>query len=418
MFDILKEQLSDLFQHFIVFIKWILIALLVGGIVGLIASGFYYSMTFVTKFRMSHDFMIFLLPIGGCIIIAFYHLLGVKAVKGTNLVISSIRSDEPIPFKMAPLIFGSTVITHLVGGSAGREGAALQLGGSIAQQIGRILHLDDKDLHIITMAGMSAAFTTLFGTPITATLFSMEVVSVGLMYYAALIPCAFSSIVAYSVAHYFHIAPEHFSIVSIPKYSALTFGKVMILGILCAILSIIFCTLLHQASHFFSDHFKNSYFKVLTGSVILITLYLIFSRDYAGAGMNIIEKAIEGDVKAEAFILKMIFTAITLGCGFKGGEIVPSFFVGATFGCLMGQILHISPSMCAALGLVALFCGVTNCPMTSLILSFELFGFDGVLYFLLIDAISYMLSGYTGLYKEQKIMYSKYSPIYINQKTK
>ena len=214
MFDILKEQLSDLFQHFIVFIKWILIALLVGGIVGLIASGFYYSMAFVTKFRMNHDFMIFLLPIGGCIIIAFYHLLGVKVVKGTNLVISSIRSDEPIPFKMAPLIFGSTVITHLVGGSAGREGAALQLGGSIAQQIGRILHLDDKDLHIITMAGMSAAFTTLFGTPITATLFSMEVVSVGLMYYAALIPCAFSSIVAYSVAHYFHIAPEHFSIYS------------------------------------------------------------------------------------------------------------------------------------------------------------------------------------------------------------
>lgn len=416
MFHYEWGKFPDLFQRSKVFIKWMGLAIMTGGIVGVIASLFYYCMAYVTGFRSAHSFMIYLLPIGGILIIAFYHLLGVYKVKGTNLVIGSIRSNEAIPFKMAPLIFISTVITHLFGGSAGREGAALQLGGSLAAQIGKVIHLEKNDIHILTMAGMSAAFTALFGTPITAAIFSMEVISVGVMYYVALVPCAFASITAYLVAQAFNIAPEKFTILNIPDLSIKSLIIITILGILCAVLSSVFCTLLHQVSHWFTHTFKNAYIKVLVGACLLIGLFTIFGQDYAGAGMNIIERSLEGEVKAEAFLLKMIFTAITLGCGFKGGEIVPSFFVGATFGCLFGQICHFSPSLCAALGLVALFCGVTNCPLTSLLLSFELFGFTGIYYFLIVDAISYMLSGYIGLYKEQKIIYSKYSPVYIDKK--
>lgn len=408
-FTSLKESTS-------IFIKWVLLSIIVGFIVGIVACIFYYGLSYVTQIRTQHPYIFVFLPIGGLIIVAFYHGLGVKKSQGTNLVIQSIRSEKPIPFKMAPLIFISTLITHLFGGSAGREGAALQLGGSLGQQIGRVLHLNQKDLHIITMAGMSAAFSAIFGTPITATIFSMEVVSVGVLYYAALVPCAFSALIAYFLASFCRIPPERLTITSLPEINWDILLKIILLAVLCAFLSQIFCKILHFTSDFFQSHFKNRISRILVGSVLLIILFTIFGTAYAGAGMDIIEQSLEGQVRTEAFLLKMIFTAITLGCGFKGGEIVPTFFVGATFGCLMGQWLHLSPSLCSALGLIALFCGVTNSPITSLVLSFELFNFTGIYYFLIAVAIAYMLSGYSSLYHEQKIIYSKYSPSYINMK--
>ena len=337
---------------------------------------------------------------------------------GTNLVLSAIHSDEDLPLRMAPLIFISTLITHLFGGSAGREGAALQLGGSIGNGLGKLFRFDEKDKHIMIMCGMSAAFSALFGTPMAAAVFSMEVVSVGVMYYAALVPCVISSLVAHAVAEFFGVSQEMFLIGQIPAFKITSAVKISVLAILCAGVSIIFCVMLHQSEHLYKKFFKNPYVRIFAGGCfVLILTLLVGNQNYNGTGINIIEQCIDGTVRPEAFFMKMLFTALTLGAGFKGGEIVPSFFTGAAFGCLFGNLLGFSPTLCTAVGMAAVFCGVTNCPITALLISFELFGYDGMPYFLLAVAFSYMLSGYYGLYSSQKIIYSKYKTNYINRKT-
>lgn len=396
-------------QHSVIFLKWTVLAILTGTIVGSISILFSKAMTYVTKLRTEHDFILYFLPIGGLIVVGCYWILKVREDKGTNLILSSLSSEENVPAKVAPLIFVSTVITHLCGGSAGREGAALQLGGSLGNAIGRLIKLDKDDKKIIIMAGMSAAFSALFGTPMAAAIFPIEVAVVGIFYYSALLPCIISSLVASHFAAGMGITPEAFHILEIPKESIENYLKIGILAIVCALVSILFCVILHDFSKFFKKYFKNPFFRVIVGSAIIIALTLLLNtKDYLGAGIPVIEHAMEGHTVSTAFIWKMIFTAITLAVGFKGGEIVPTFFVGATLGCLMGQLLDMSPSLCAALGMTAMFCGVTNSPITSMLISFELFGFGGVPYFLVAVAISYMVSGYIGLYNEQIIVYSKY----------
>lgn len=399
-------------------IRWVIFAILSGLIVGGIGTLFYFGMYLVTLTRTKNPWLIFLLPVSGLVIVGCYRLLHDEKDTGTNLVLSAIHSDEELPLRMAPLIFLSTLITHLFGGSAGREGAALQLGGSIGNGLGKLFRFDDKDKHIMIMCGMSAAFSALFGTPMAAAVFSMEVVSVGVMYYAALVPCVISSLVASMVARYFGVAQELFLIDNIPAFRFLPAVKISVLAVLCAGVSILFCIMLHSSDHLYKRFFKNAYIRIFVGGCLVIALTLLVGdQTYNGAGMNMIEQYMHGQVPPEAFILKMLFTAVTLGAGFKGGEIVPSFFTGAAFGCLFGNILGFSPSLCTAVGMTAVFCGVTNCPITALLISFELFGYDAMPYFLLAVAFSYMLSGYYGLYSSQKIIYSKYKTNYINRKT-
>ena len=418
MNDVIKHKIKHNAHRALVSVKWVIFAILVGGIVGLCGTAFYFCLTFVTVLRGQNPWLLYLLPVGGLIIVGAYHLLRDEKDTGTNLVISAIHSDDELPLRMAPLIFISTLITHLFGGSAGREGAALQLGGSIGNGIGKLFHFDDKDKHIMIMCGMSACFSALFGTPMAAAIFSMEVVSVGIMYYAALVPCVISSLVAHGIAVSFGISQELFLIDSIPSFGIGNAVRISVLAILCAGISILFCVMLHQSEALYKHFFKNPYVKVFVGGCIVIVLTLLVgNQNYNGTGVNIIAQCIDGTVRPEAFLLKMIFTAATLGAGYKGGEIVPSFFTGAAFGCLFGNLLGFSPALCTAVGMAAVFCGVTNCPITSLLISFELFGYDGMPYFLLAVAFSYMLSGYFGLYHSQKIIYSKYKTNYINKKT-
>ena len=398
--------------------KWVLFSILSGLIVGGIGTLFYFGMYVVTLMREKNPWLIFLLPVGGLVIVGSYRLLHDEKDTGTNLVLSAIHSDEELPLRMAPLIFISTLITHLFGGSAGREGAALQLGGSLGNGLGKLFRFDEKDQHIMIMCGMSAAFSALFGTPMAAAIFSMEVVSVGVMYYAALVPCVISSLTAHAVAAFFGVSQEMFLIQEIPALGILSAVKVSALSILCAGVSILFCIMLHQSEHLYKKYFKNPYIRIFAGGCfVLILTLLVGDQRYNGTGINMIEQCINGSVRPEAFFMKMLFTALTLGAGFKGGEIVPSFFTGAAFGCLFGNLLGFSPTLCTAVGMASVFCGVTNCPITALLISFELFGYNGMPYFLLAVAFSYMLSGYYGLYSSQKIIYSKYKTNYINRKT-
>lgn len=399
--------------------KWSACSVLTGVVCGIIGTLFYQCIYYATSSRTQYPWLLFLLPLGGLGIVLLYQKTNMLNDGGTNRVIKSIRTEKTLPFRMAPLIFVSTVITHLFGGSAGREGAALQIGGSIGSTMGQKLHLGAKDIHIITMCGMSGVFAALFGTPITATIFSMEVISVGVLYYVAFIPCLISSVVAFSIAKYFGIRPEAYKLPFIPELSITTTLQVVVLAALCAFVSMAFCITIHKTHTLFKKAFHNPYLRMTVGCLALIFLTLLVrTRDYNGAGMDVVEHALAGQpMHPAAFLLKILFTAITLAAGLKGGEIVPSFFIGATFGNVVGALLGLNPGFGAAIGLIAMFCGVVNCPIASLFLSIELFGSDGLILFCFTCAISYVLSGYYGLYSSQKIVYSKISPTYINRST-
>ena len=410
-----KTILNDLRD----FLRWSFVAVLVGIVIGAVGVAFVKGLHFVNDLRAANPSVILGLPLGGILIVALYKYCNYENDKGTNLIISTIHSKTEIPFRMAPLIFISTIITHLFGGSAGREGAALQLGGSIANQMARFFKAKENDSRMMVMSGMSAAFAAIFGTPMAAVIFAMEVNSVGTMYYSAFVPCVISALVASSFAGKFGVHAEFFGNVESLNFELVPAIKFAFLGICCAFLSVIFCIIMHKVGKWYKMHLKNAYLRIVIASCVIIALtYFLGTNAYSGAGVNLIEEAIAGHAPSSAFLWKMIFTAITLGAGFKGGEIVPSFAIGACFGCVFSSIVGLPASTCAAVGMIAMFCGVTNSPIASMIIGFELFGFDIMKYLLISVSISYMLSGYYSLYHEQKIVYSKFQPQYINQKTK
>nr|WP_177296072.1 chloride channel protein [uncultured Blautia sp.] len=400
-------------------LKWLALAVITGLVVGAVSSVFAHALKAVTLFRMENLQVFLLLPIAGLCIVFLYQKFG-KDDGGTNQVLSAIRSQDNIRLRSAPMIFVSTLLTHLTGGSAGREGAAIQLGGSIGNQLGSWFHLDEEDQHVIIMCGMSAAFSAVFGTPMAAAVFSLEVVSVGIMYYAALLPCVISSLVAAKFAAGIGIHPESFHVYGIPELTAFTGLKMLLVAVGCGLVSILFCVTLKGIGDFYKRFLKNPYFRILAASAALILItVLLQTKDFMGAGNELIQLAVEeGQARPFDFFWKLLLTAITMKAGFRGGEIVPSFCIGATFGCVMGQLVGLSPSLCAASGMAALFCGVTNCPITSILIAFELFGFEGVSFYLIAVVVSYAVSGYYGLYKDQTIVYSKYKAKYINRQTK
>ena len=239
------------------------------------------------------------------------------------------------------------------------------------------------------------------------------------MYYAALLPCTFSALIAANLAKFVGIKETEFAIVDFPELTIPNALETVILSVLCAVISILFIILLHSTGDLFRKYLKNPYVRITVAAFAIVAMSLILStRDYNGAGMNVIAKAVDGEAVPYAFILKMIFTAITIEAGFRGGEIVPSLFIGATFGCTFGNLIGFSPSVCAAVGMIAVFCGVTNCPISSMLISFELFGAGGIPFFMIAVAVSYFMSGYYGLYKDQTIVYSKYRAKFLNRKAR
>ncbi|MCR4717512.1 MAG: chloride channel protein [Lachnospiraceae bacterium] len=414
------EYCIHLGENIITFFKWVAIGVLIGVVVGFVGLSFHELLALADGVRNDNPWFLFLLPIGGLVIAGLYKYWMKEPDKGTNLVISAIASKEDISPKLAPLIYISTVITHLFGGSAGREGAAFQIGGCIGNLFGKLLKLDESDKHTIIMCGMSAGFSALFGTPMAAAVFAMEIVSVGVMYYGAIVPCFIASYVSVGIARYFNVVPVSFRLSFIPTYDVETIVKSLVIMGLSAFISGLFCFLLHESRKHFKKSFKNPFIRILVGAASVIILTLVLRTNiYNGSGMETMHECFDiGYVPYFAFLIKMIMTALTLGSGFKGGEIVPSLFVGATFGHTMGVLLNLPTAFASGIGMIGVFTGVTNCPITSLLLSFELFGYKkGVMFYALTVAISYMLSGYYGLYSSQKIMYSKMKTSFIDIKT-
>ena len=398
------------------FIKWTAAAAVIGAACGLVGTLFHFGVHEVTAFRGTHPWVLYLLPLAGLVIVGFYKLTGTDGL-GTDDIIDAVHQGKLLPSLLLPAICFGTILTHLCGGSAGREGAALQMGGTIGQYLGRHFQLDDRDLRVATLAGMAAFFSALFGTPLAATVFAIMVISIGVIYHVALYPSLLAALVAYGVSIYLGVEPTRFA-VSVPEQTVGMFVRVALLGVLCALVSILFCQVMHGAGHLMK-RIRNPWLRVACGGAAIIVLTLIFGTDYNGAGMEIVTAAVEQGTVAVpwAFLLKLIFTAITLAAGFKGGEVVPSFFVGATFGCAAAPLLGLPAGFGAAVGLAAVFCGVTNCPLASTLLAVELFGAEGLLYFALACCLSYMLSGYQGLYSSQTILYSKLKAQFINVHT-
>ena len=416
--DRLKERMAHIGLYVAALLKWMAVGALVGGVGGFVGAAFHLGVSYATAVRQAHPWILYLLPVGGVVIAGLYKLCRLEG-KGTNAVIESVHFGKSVPTLLVPLIFVATVITHLLGGSAGREGAALQIGGGIGYRTGTLLRLGEKDLPLATLCGMSGVFAALFGTPLTATVFALEVISVGGLYYAGLLPCITASLTGYYIATVMGVEPTRFT-VAMPALSWPTLGLVTALAVGCALVSILFCRGLHITERLAERWLKNSFLRAAAGGLIIVLATLALgTTDYNGAGMDVIQRAVEqGQADGWAWFLKLAFTAVTIGCGFKGGEVVPSFFVGATFGCAAGGLLGLPPSFAAAVGLVAVFCGAVNCPIASVILSVELFGAGGMAYFAAACAVSYLLSGYCGLYSSQTILYSKLRAEFINVHTK
>lgn len=268
------------------------------------------------------------------------------------------------------------------------------------------------------MCSMSACFSALFGTPIAAAIFSMEVVSIGVMYYAALVPCVLSSFIAEEIANYFGIPDTSFAVGIVPELNIETGFQTIVMSLLFACASVLLCIALHKSAKIYNYFFKNPYIKIIfAGALVVAMRYIFNTTDYLGAGAGIIAKSFIEQSAWYVFLLKILFTAATLGGGYKGGEIVPTLFVGATLGSFFTSIFGLPVGMCAACGMVSVFCGVTNCPITSFILSVEMFGTGSLKYCTIAIALSYLLSGYYSLYNSQKIVYSKYKTTYINRRS-
>lgn len=382
-----------------------------GAAGGIIGSLFHICIDYATEYRTEHAWIIYFLPLGGLCIAFFYHLANSQGKLDTDRVLESVQTGNKVPAAMAPLIFFSTILTHLTGGSAGREGAALQLGGSIGYQIGRIFRLTERENRLMVMTGMSAVFSALFGTPLTALFFSLEVSSVGMMNYTCFIPCAVASLTASFTAKQFGLSPVSFSHITEPAITVSTVGKVFVLAVLCAWVSILFCKSIHQCERYAKKWLPNAYLRsIICGCLLILMTFAVQTGDYNGAGMDIISEAMNGQAKPEAFLLKIMFTAVTVAAGLKGGEIVPSFFVGSVFGCTAGRLLGLDPGFSAAVGCTALFCGAVNCPVASLFLALELFGGQSMILFALVCGISYLFSGNNGLYQNQKLIFPKIMP--------
>ena len=397
-------------------LQWFFLAIPTGLICGLVGTLFHLSVERVTELRADQPWLLFLLPAAGLLITALYKATKCEGV-GTNNVIRAVQSGEPVSILLVPAIFFGTVLTHLCGGSAGREGAALQMGGSIGWNVGTLLQLKDHDRRTATISGMAAFFSALFGTPLTAALFAMMVEDVGLTFTSAFVPAFTSALIAYGCSLAFGIGPTHFAITA-PELTVWNAFLVILLGFACAAVSRLFCGLLHFMEHKVPQLLPNPWLRVFVGGMAVIAFsYLFGVGRYNGAGMGVITAAVEqGEALPWDFLCKIFLTALTLSCGFKGGEVVPSFFVGATFGCVFGPLLGLPAGFAAAVGLVSIFCGATNALIPSILLGFELFSGAGLELIALGCGICYMLSGHHGLYSSQTFVTNKLRSEYMSHK--
>lgn len=391
-----KKMLSGL--------KLLALYIITGAICGVIGALFSKCVGFVTNIRHDNAWLLYFLPIAGVISVAIYKWLKVTDM-GTNQVIEATDGKNVLSWKLTPAVFFASVLSHLCGASVGREGAALQLGGSSAVFLSQKLKLNKEQEKVLVYCGMAGVFSSVFGTPLTAAVFALEVVFVGRIYLYALFPVFITSAASYFTAVLLGAHAERFNLSLVPTFNFSSLWRLLVLSVLTAVIGIIFCLLLKYSKKVFAKILKNAFLRIIVGGAAIVLLTLaVDSYDYNGAGINVIEKIFNNNEFVPlAFVFKILFTCIAIGSGFKGGEIVPTLFIGATFGAALGALLGLPVAFSAAICMVALFCNVTNCPVASVLLAVELFSGKGIGFAVIAVGISYCLSGKISLYSSQKI---------------
>lgn len=398
----LKKHIKESEVISIVFLRWFLLASISGTAVGIVISFFLKSLQWATSTRESNPWLLYILPLGGTFVSYLYSKYGKDSAKGNNLIIERINKGEGrIPFRMAPLVFFGTFITHLFGGSAGREGTGVQIGASLSSKIGELLKLKGLDYTILIISGVSSGFGVVFGTPIAGTIFGLEVTTIGKMRYEAIIPCFISSYIGNFIAEVFKVQHSHYNMGS--SLSGVdVFFKVIFCAVLFGLTSKLFAELTHSLKKFFANKMPNSSLKSFIGGVIIIIIVLILgTRIYLGLSLNLLSNAFNQTVPKEAFMIKLLLTSLTLSVGFQGGEVTPLFVIGATLGNLLAGILGLPIEFLAGLGMIGVFAGATKTPITSFVMGIELFGSANIGFIFISCVVSYLFAGKSTIYTSQ-----------------
>jgi len=413
-------------EHFSILkhlLRWTFIIIPIAIVIGSMVALFLWLLNWAIHFRFAHPVILYLLPVAGVLIYFIYKLIGGSTEKGNNLIIDEIHvPGGGVPKRMAPIVLITTIITHLFGGSAGREGTAVQIGGSIAQMFSGWFKLNNDDTRIVLIAGIAAGFGAVFGTPLTGAIFAMEVLTIGRIQYNALLPCLIASIIgdvtvaAWGVHHTgYHIdifatAPHWFS--AYLSFDFVLLFKIMIASAAFGLASYLFAWMVHGIKGFFVKRIPIPWLIPVLGGLTIIGLtaligkpdYLSLGVDPEYAGAVTIPSAFHaGGAHTWSWLWKTIYTTTTLATGFKGGEVTPLFYIGATLGNTLSVLMDAPVGLFAALGFIAVFAGATNTPLACTIMGVELFGGQYVLFFAVACFTAYFFSGHSGIYSAQRI---------------
>jgi H+/Cl- antiporter ClcA len=383
----------------------LLITALVGILAGTASALFLYLLDLFTALRESNLWLIALLPFAGLLIGTAYHYWGEEVVKGNNLLFDEYQNPKKtIPFKMAPMVLLGTLITHLFGGSAGREGTAVQMAAAISDQFSRFFKPEADDRKMLIIIGISAGFASVFGTPWAGAVFAIEVLVHGKIRYKAIIPALLSAFIADYTCTAWNISHTHYTIPSVPGISIQNMAMAASAGIIFGLTAFLFTV----SNRFWASTFKSTIpfapFRPLTGGIfIAIAVWLLGNTRYIGLGVPIIQQAFTENLNSYDFLMKILFTTFTIGAGFKGGEVTPLFYIGAALGNTLVWIFPLPMALLAGMGFVAVFAGTTNTPLACAIMGIELFGFESAPFIVPACYISSLFSGPSGIYSSQKI---------------
>ncbi|ALJ00479.1 voltage-gated chloride channel family protein [Rufibacter tibetensis] len=417
-FTVLKGGFSlEFFLNAKYLLRWLLLAIIVGVLAGTASALFLVLLEWATTYRESHLWVIYFLPVAGFVIGWVYYQWGKESEKGNNLLLQSVQkpSSKQIPLIMAPLVLVTTVLTHLVGGSAGREGTAAQMGGALADQLTHVFKIRPRDRQLILICGISAGFSSVFGTPMAGAIFGLEVFLLGQLRYNALVPSLLAAVVADAVTTAWGVGHTIYPIVEVPELNFWTFGAVLLAGVLFGLTARVFSWASHAVGSSFKQKIVYPPLRPVIGGVMLAAIiWTLGTTKYIGLGIPTIEASFVTSLPPYDFIVKLALTALTLGCGFKGGEVTPLFFIGATLGNALFPWLPLPLEVLAAIGFVAVFAGASNTPLACTLMAIELFGAECGVYAFMACVVAYLFSGHSGIYGAQVVANSK-NPFYTRE---